>query len=55
MNERIDEKYIYIINWYSSLINHQCLDFKKHLVYACKTIDMSSSQGVHYLVHNSAL
>ena len=57
----MDEKYIpniyiyFIINWYSSLISHQCLDFKRRLVYAYKTIDMSSSHGVHYLVHNSAL
>ena len=48
--------YIYIfINWFSSLINHQCLDFKRQIVYSVKTIDMFSTHGVHYLVHNSAL
>ena len=62
INEIMDENifliYIYInsiINWYSSLINHDCLDFKRRLVYTHKTIYMSSSHGVHYLVHNSAL
>ena len=59
MNEIMDEKYspnIYsIINCYSSLINHQCLDFKRRFVYAYKTIDMPTSHGVHYLVHYSAL
>ena len=59
MNERTDEKYInniifFIINWYSSLINYQCLDFKRCFVYAYKTIAMSSSHCVPYLVHNSA-
>ena len=38
-----------------SLKSSTCLDSKRHLVYADKTIDLSSSHGVHYLVHYSAL
>ena len=35
--------------------NHQCLDIKRRLVYAYKTIDMSSSHAVHHLLHNNSL
>ena len=59
MNEIMDEKIFLIYIFYYKLVfisnNHQCLDIKRLLVYAYKTIDMSSSHGVHYLVHNSAL
>ena len=48
--------YIFFIKiWYSSLKSSKCLDSKRRLVYADKTIDLFSSHGVHYLVHYSAL
>ena len=59
MNERMDRKsipYIFFIKlWYSCQKSSSCLDSKRRLVYADKTIGLSSSHGVHYLVHYSAL
>ena len=62
MNERIDGEsipyiFFFIKIWYSCLktIYMSSLDSKRRLVYADKTIDLSSSHGVHYLVHYSAL
>ena len=60
MNERMDGESIpYIFFSLKFGIHVQksstCLDSKMRLVYADKTIVLSSSHGVHYLVHYSAL
>ena len=53
--ENLFHIFFFIKIWYSCLKSSTCLDSKRRLVYADKTIDLSSSHGVHYLVHSSAL
>ena len=43
-----------IINWSLSLGNHQRLGSNRLLLNTYKTIDLSGSLDVNYLVHNSA-